>query len=99
MLEETLREMGIEESPNIIATMKLGFGKCKLCLLKPKSLGKVSAEEFIGKRIVTSFPYTAKSYFDSLAAACADGTKPSETKIKCGPDQSKPLAGRASPTL
>ena len=48
---------------------KLGFGKCKLCLLAKKTDvdAGITAADFIGKRIVTSFPRIATTYLDRIA--------------------------------
>lgn len=42
--------------------LKLGFGKCKLCIAAPKK-DQLNAKDLIGKRIATSFPNLTKNYF------------------------------------
>ncbi len=47
--------------------MSLGVGKCRLCLQAP--VGKFSSpRELAGKRIVTSFPHLARTYFAKFEA-------------------------------
>ncbi|OMH80784.1 ATP phosphoribosyltransferase [Zancudomyces culisetae] len=46
--------------------LPLGFGKCKLQVQVPSKSGITSAEELVGKRIVTSFPALTQKYFDEL---------------------------------
>jgi len=57
--------------------MKLGMGKCNLSVQAPEALGDVDAKFFAGKRIVTSFPYIAKKFFEEFE----EPGKP--TDIKC----------------
>jgi len=70
MLEETLTAAGLashsDQSCPLQVLKHLGFGKCKLCLQAPKDLCDRSPEEWIGKRIVTSFPALTKRFFDGL---------------------------------
>jgi ATP phosphoribosyltransferase len=57
----------IEESQaKVNVDMKLGFGKCRLCLQAPVADKVQSAQELVGKRIVTSFTNLAKKYFHAL---------------------------------
>merc|ERR1719261_2449715 len=56
--------------------MNLGFGKCRLCIQAPASLGSTDAKDFLGKRIVTSFPSLTKKHFDSI------GVEDHGTKIR-----------------
>eukprot|EP00954_Amorphochlora_amoebiformis_P013307 1044512-Amorphochlora_amoeboformis.AAC.1 len=42
--------------------LKLGIGKCKLCVQGPKGKYK-SGADLAGKRIVTSFPHLARMHF------------------------------------
>jgi len=46
--------------------MDLGFGKCKLCVQAPVVDKIENVEDLAGKRIVTSFPYLTKKYFDPI---------------------------------
>lgn len=79
MLEEALLEDSVVDPSRIEVKLRLGFGKCKLCLQAPKALGDVKPEEFVGKRIVTSFPHLTKRYFNDLATS--DGAR-CQTSIK-----------------
>ena len=57
-----------ESNVDVEHVLDLGFGKCKLCVQAPVADKVVNAESLAGKRIVTSFPYLAKKYFDPLDA-------------------------------
>jgi len=63
MLEETLVGAGFVENPPMKILMRLGVGKCRLCLQAPKALQATDPGLFIGKRIVTSFPNLARRFF------------------------------------
>ena len=49
---------------SFLYSQDLGFGGCKLCLQAPVASGITDASQLSGKRIVTSFPNLARSYFD-----------------------------------
>eukprot|EP00930_Biecheleria_cincta_P076638 TRINITY_DN63841_c0_g1_i1.p1 TRINITY_DN63841_c0_g1~~TRINITY_DN63841_c0_g1_i1.p1 ORF type:complete len:345 (-),score=67.50 TRINITY_DN63841_c0_g1_i1:22-1020(-) len=69
MLEETLADAGVSrdsESAPIKVLRPLGIGKCKLCLQAPKEHCDRPPKDFVGKRIVTSFPALSKRFFDQL---------------------------------
>lgn len=69
MLEEAVFEAGyasVEDAP-VEVVLKLGIGKCKLCLQAPVQLCDRPAKAFVGKRIVTSFPSLTKRFFDGLS--------------------------------
>lgn len=57
-----------ETKSKVVTEMKLGFGKCRLCLLGPRNsvdeLKKPGA--LAGKRIVTSFPHITQEHFKSV---------------------------------
>jgi ATP phosphoribosyltransferase len=44
----------------------LGFGNCKLCVQAPIKDNITDVETLAGKRIVTSFPFLAKKFFDPI---------------------------------
>lgn len=48
--------------------LRLGFGKCNLCVQVPIASGITSVDELIGKRVVTSFENVVHSYFSSREA-------------------------------
>jgi ATP phosphoribosyltransferase len=52
-----------ESQVDVDTILNLEFGKCKLCLQAPVGTFS-SASEVAGKRIVTSFPNLAKSFFE-----------------------------------
>ena len=55
-----------ESRADVDVVMKLGLGKCKLCLQAPVPHQIKSAKELVGKRIVTSFVNLSKKYFHAL---------------------------------
>jgi len=68
----------VEESEvDVERIIPLGIGKCKLCLQGPVVNHIKDASELSGKRIVTSFPYLTKKFFDPL-----DEEKGVKTKVK-----------------
>ncbi len=52
-----------ETGANVNIDMKLGFGKCRLCVQAPVPHGIRGSNELVGKRIVTSFTKLAKQHF------------------------------------
>lgn len=46
--------------------LALGFGKCKLQVQVPEASGLQTAEELLGKKVVTSFEHVAGEYFGKL---------------------------------
>lgn len=66
-----------ESEADVNQIMRLGFGKCKLCVLAPVSSHVTDPKSLVGKRVVTSFPKLAGNYFSSAA-----GTGSEETHIK-----------------
>lgn len=89
MLEEAMLEHGLfpdsqggkEEEQPLQVLKKLGFGKCKLCVQAPSELCSLGPEQFVGKRIVTSFPALTKMYFNKLSK---EGDKPTTIKVVSG---------------
>lgn len=80
MLEETLVEAGHRrdaDSTPVKVLRSLGIGRCKLCLQAPKDQCDRPPKDFVGKRIVTSFPAVTKQFFDQFESK--DGKK---TRIK-----------------
>lgn len=68
MLEEAMIEAGyLDDDAPVEVVLKLGIGKCKLCLQAPVHLCDRPAKDFVGKRVVTSFPSLTKRFFDGLA--------------------------------
>jgi len=58
--QDIVAESGVE----VDEILKLGFGKCKLCVQAQVSKKVSDASSLAGGRIVTSFPTTAKKYFE-----------------------------------
>ncbi|KAJ9451275.1 ATP phosphoribosyltransferase [Diplonema papillatum] len=76
--EDMIAETGVEVKTEV----KLGFGKCRLCLQAPVASALTSGADVLGKRIVTSFPKLTKSYIEELAAKTPHSSqKVSETSI------------------
>jgi len=68
MLEESMIDAGYDaECAPVKVILKLGIGKCKLCLQAPQQHCDRPPKDFVGQRIVTSFPALTKRYFDRLA--------------------------------
>merc|ERR1712113_796323 len=69
MLEETLVAAGLSresDSAPIRVLRSLGIGKCRLCVQAPRSECHKLPQDFVGKRIVTSFPALSQQFFDKL---------------------------------
>ena len=66
-----------ESEVDVKELMKLGMGKCRLCVQAPKGAWSAPAQ-LAGQRIVTSFPNLTKRYFAELEVP---GAPP--TSIKC----------------
>ncbi|CAE7914520.1 HIS1 [Symbiodinium sp. KB8] len=68
MLEESMIDAGFDaECAPIKVILKLGIGKCRLCLQAPQQHCDRPPKDFVGQRIVTSFPALTKRYFERLA--------------------------------
>lgn len=59
---DIVEENGLE----VEQVMKLGYGKCKLCVQAPVASKIEDVKSLAGKRIVTSFPSLTKKFFDPL---------------------------------
>merc|ERR1711957_107424 len=66
---------GNPSDANIKEIMKLGIGKCKLCVQAPAHLNSTDAADFVGTQIVTSFPHLARRFFTQLDSAEVPTTK------------------------
>jgi len=82
MLEEAMVDAGLgfgeqDSKPPLKIAMKLGLGKCDLCVQAPREQCQLGPAAFAGKRIVTSFPALTKKYFSSFS-----GENSSKTKVK-----------------
>mmetsp|Transcript_43534 Transcript_43534/g.81778 ORF Transcript_43534/g.81778 Transcript_43534/m.81778 type:complete len:330 (-) Transcript_43534:55-1044(-) len=76
MIDETLFGEGFSKETDVEVLLELGFGKCKLCLQAPVSLGKyLDPKSFVGKRIVTSFPNLTERFFKGLSEEGSPKTK------------------------
>jgi len=76
--EDIVAESGL----NVTTALKLGFGRCQLSLQVPKEHASKPLSEYVGARVVTSFPETAKRFFAPLDAAASAAGKPTTTEIK-----------------
>ena len=62
-----LDKVAINDEFSVVETkIKLGFGKCKLCVQAPVQSNIKSPSELAGKRIVTSFPNLTRKYFRKI---------------------------------
>ncbi|CAM9548116.1 unnamed protein product [Chrysoparadoxa australica] len=64
---DVIEETG--QGEHIDVAMELGFGKCKLCVLAPKTAHVTDPSTLAGQRIVTSFPGLTRKYFDQYDKA------------------------------
>eukprot|EP01060_Flectonema_neradi_P040081 TRINITY_DN901_c0_g3_i1.p1 TRINITY_DN901_c0_g3~~TRINITY_DN901_c0_g3_i1.p1 ORF type:complete len:326 (+),score=73.53 TRINITY_DN901_c0_g3_i1:55-1032(+) len=71
----TGEDMIAEQQVNVNVEVKLGFGKCRLCLQGPVIKDYKTGKDVLGKRIVTSFPKLTKKYFDNKAQTDDHNTK------------------------
>jgi len=81
-----------ESDVSVNIALKLGFGKCKMALQVPEEHGSRPLSDYVGARIVTSFPRIAEKFFaplDAAATAAAavapsycSGGAPTKTEIK-----------------
>lgn len=55
-----------ESNVTVEQILNLGFGNCKLCVQAPVKDHITDVEMLAGKRIVTSFPFLAKQFFDPI---------------------------------
>jgi len=62
----TGQDVVAESEVQVNQVMELEFGLCKLCVQSPKSDGITDVKQFIGKRIVTSFPNLSNKFFHKL---------------------------------
>ncbi|XP_058956097.2 uncharacterized protein [Pocillopora verrucosa] len=58
----TGRDVVAESGGKVHELLNLGFGKCRLAVQAPVSSKISSAEDLVGKRIVTSFPNVTRKY-------------------------------------
>ncbi len=58
---DIVSETGMENEVKVV--MKLGFGKCKLCVMARNDSEYQDVASLAGKRIVTSFPKLARNFF------------------------------------
>ncbi|KAJ3204145.1 ATP phosphoribosyltransferase (ATP-PRTase) (ATP-PRT) [Entophlyctis luteolus] len=70
----TGQDMIAEAAANVEILLKLGFGRCKLCVQAPVSSPYKSASDLVGKRIATSFPNLTRAHFDSLESESDKGS-------------------------
>jgi len=55
-----------ESGVNVDTVSKLGFGNCRLSIQVPQGSKFKQPKDLVGKRIVTSFPNTAKEFFKNI---------------------------------
>jgi ATP phosphoribosyltransferase len=60
-------DLVLESGLKVHKLMDMGFGRCRLSVAVPESMGISSAKDIPnGSKVATSFPNMAKKYFDSL---------------------------------
>jgi len=60
-------DLVLESGLKVHKLMDMGFGRCRLSVAVPESMGSSSAKDIPdGSKVATSFPNMAKKYFDSL---------------------------------
>ena len=89
----TGEDMIAEKGVDVKLEVKLGFGKCRLCLQAPVPSAVTAGEELLGKRVITSFPNLSRKYFSEVieksgAKAEADKTQVTfvsgSVEVACG---------------
>lgn len=65
----TGQDIVAESDEDVEEILKLGFGKCKLCVLTPEANKISNAAGLVGKRLCTSFPNLTKKFFTKLENA------------------------------
>lgn len=75
--QDIIAEAGHDD--DVTTILNFGFGNCRLCIEAPAGQF-TSGKELAGKRIVTSFPYLTKKYFDKLD----DASNPTVIKYVTG---------------
>eukprot|EP00451_Oxyrrhis_marina_P001745 CAMPEP_0204255440 /NCGR_PEP_ID=MMETSP0468-20130131/3227_1 /ASSEMBLY_ACC=CAM_ASM_000383 /TAXON_ID=2969 /ORGANISM="Oxyrrhis marina" /LENGTH=321 /DNA_ID=CAMNT_0051229329 /DNA_START=36 /DNA_END=1001 /DNA_ORIENTATION=+ len=71
---EEAKANGVAEGA-VVEVMRLGFGQCRLCVQAPVTEGAMAAPaDFVGKRVVTSFPGLTRDFFDKLDPSRAGST-------------------------
>ena len=66
--QNLLFEEGVGDDA-VIELLPLGFGQCRLVVAVPKESGISSPRQLVGQRVATSYPRSAKRYFDNLGVA------------------------------
>lgn len=56
-----------EDEVEVNQILKLGFGKCRLCVQVPADSG-LNLNDLLGRRVVTSFENVTKKYFRNLSS-------------------------------
>lgn len=60
------RNLVHEQDADVVELFPLGFGYCQLVVAVPNDSGIDRPEQLLNSRIATSFPQSAKRYFDSI---------------------------------
>lgn len=63
-----------ESDVSVTTALKLGFGKCRLALQVPEEHRNRPLADYVGARIVTSFPTITSKFFKPLDAAAGTST-------------------------
>lgn len=68
-----------EMAEKTVELLRLGFGKCRLCVQVPDQSIMKRPQQLLGKRLVTSFPRLTRSYFDKLLQQSDDDNSTTTT--------------------
>ncbi|KAG5460422.1 MAG: hypothetical protein BJ554DRAFT_7531 [Olpidium bornovanus] len=69
--QDVIAEAGEDTVGNVDEVLKLGFGKCRLCLQVPVSSPYKEPRDLLGKKVATSFENLASRYFEKLGEEVA----------------------------
>jgi len=79
----TGQDMVAENGARVKELVKLGFGKCSLCIQVPMASGITDPKQLVGKRIATSFEYLSEKYFNELEHSMRrEGATVGPTRVK-----------------
>ncbi|KAG5456170.1 MAG: hypothetical protein BJ554DRAFT_4164 [Olpidium bornovanus] len=79
--QDVIAEAGEDTVGNVDEVLKLGFGKCRLCLQVPVSSPYREPRDLLGKKVATSFENLASRYFEKLGEEVA-GSVPLNGVVK-----------------
>src|SRR5690606_9455564 len=63
------RNLVVENEVDVVELAELGFGYCQLVVAVPEDSPIASPEQLLNSRIATSYPVSARRYFESLGGS------------------------------